>query len=123
MKTSLEIAQEAELVPIEMIAESCGLEPDEIEPYGRYKAKISLDVWPHNTRARSNLSLHGVAQSIDSTSAVCRASLPSRAEPCWAPGFLCRAAGVGGRHFLHHVVDTWKCGYRRWWELIEMWPP
>ena len=28
MKSSLEIAQEAELVPVEMIAESCGLQPD-----------------------------------------------------------------------------------------------
>src|SRR5918994_1896105 len=44
MKSSLEIAQEAELVPIEIIAESCALQPDEIEPYGRYKAKIGLDV-------------------------------------------------------------------------------
>src|ERR671921_1868984 len=44
MKSSLEIAQEAELVPIEMIAESCGLQPDEIEPYGRYKGKVGLGV-------------------------------------------------------------------------------
>ena len=44
MKSSLEIAQEAELLPIETIAERTGLTPDEFEPYGRYKAKISLDV-------------------------------------------------------------------------------
>jgi formate--tetrahydrofolate ligase len=44
MKSSLEIAQEAELVPIEMIAESCGLQPEEIEPYGRYKGKVNLGV-------------------------------------------------------------------------------
>jgi len=44
MKTSLEIAQEATLQPIEQIAERAGLEPDEIEPYGRYKAKVSLSV-------------------------------------------------------------------------------
>src|SRR5215212_4533888 len=44
MKSSLEIAQEAELIPIEMIAESCGLEPDEVEPYGRFKAKVDLGV-------------------------------------------------------------------------------
>ncbi|MBV9605388.1 MAG: formate--tetrahydrofolate ligase [Solirubrobacterales bacterium] len=44
MKTSLEIAQEAVLQPIEQIAERAGLEPDEIEPYGRYKAKVSLSV-------------------------------------------------------------------------------
>ena len=44
MKSSLEIAQEAELVPIEMVAESCGLQPDEIEPYGRFKGKVNLSV-------------------------------------------------------------------------------
>ncbi len=44
MKTSLEIAQEAVLQPIEQIAERAGLESDEIEPYGRYKAKVSLSV-------------------------------------------------------------------------------
>ena len=44
MKSSLEIAQEAELLPIETIAERIGLTPDEFEPYGRHKAKISLDV-------------------------------------------------------------------------------
>jgi formate--tetrahydrofolate ligase len=44
MKSSLEIAQDAELLPIETIAERTGLTPDEYEPYGRYKAKVSLDV-------------------------------------------------------------------------------
>jgi formate--tetrahydrofolate ligase len=44
VKSSLEIAQEAELQPIESIAEQAGLHVDEIEPYGRYKAKIGLGV-------------------------------------------------------------------------------
>jgi formate--tetrahydrofolate ligase len=44
MPSSLEIAQEAELRPIVEIAEAAGLLPDEIEPYGRYKAKIDLGV-------------------------------------------------------------------------------
>src|SRR5918992_1282502 len=44
MKSSLEIAQEAELLPIETIAERTGLTPEEFEPYGRHKAKLSLDV-------------------------------------------------------------------------------
>ena len=44
MKSSLEIAQEAELQPIDSIAERAGLLPDEFEPYGRYKAKVSLGV-------------------------------------------------------------------------------
>jgi formyltetrahydrofolate synthetase len=44
MKSSLEIAQEAELLPIEQIAERMGLLPEEIEPYGRHKAKVSRTV-------------------------------------------------------------------------------
>jgi formate--tetrahydrofolate ligase len=44
LKSSLEIAQEAQLQPIEAIAEQAGLHDDEIEPYGRYKAKIGLSV-------------------------------------------------------------------------------
>jgi formate--tetrahydrofolate ligase len=43
MKSSLEIAQEATLEPIEAIAQRAGLDVDEIEPYGRHKAKISLE--------------------------------------------------------------------------------
>jgi formate--tetrahydrofolate ligase len=44
MPSSLEIAQQAELRPITDIAEAAGLLADEIEPYGRYKAKIDLSV-------------------------------------------------------------------------------
>jgi len=42
--SSLEIAQNAELRPIGEIAADLGLEPEEIELYGRFKAKIGLDV-------------------------------------------------------------------------------
>ncbi len=42
--TSLEIAQEARLRPIEEIAADAGLLRDEIELYGRHKAKIELSV-------------------------------------------------------------------------------
>ncbi len=44
MKSSLQIAQEAELEPIVGLAERIGLDHDEIEPYGRYKGKIALSV-------------------------------------------------------------------------------
>jgi formyltetrahydrofolate synthetase len=44
MPSSLRIAQEAKLRPITEIAEAAGLEPDEIDSYGRYKAKVSLSV-------------------------------------------------------------------------------
>src|ERR687898_2336112 len=41
---SLEIAQAATLRPIEDVAAFAGLEADEVEPYGRTKAKIDLSV-------------------------------------------------------------------------------
>src|SRR5215211_2838116 len=44
MPSSLEIAQEAELRPIAEIAEDAGLEPDEYDLYGKYKAKVGLDL-------------------------------------------------------------------------------
>jgi formate--tetrahydrofolate ligase len=44
MLSSLEIAQQATLRPITEIAAAAGLEPGEVEPYGRYKAKIDLGV-------------------------------------------------------------------------------
>ena len=44
MPSSLRIAQEAQLRPIREIAAAAGLLEEEVEPYGRYKAKIDLAV-------------------------------------------------------------------------------
>src|ERR1044072_3315267 len=44
MPSSLEIAQSASLLPITEIAASAGLQDDEVELYGRYKAKVDLSV-------------------------------------------------------------------------------
>lgn len=44
VKSDIEIAQEAKMKPITEIAEQLDLKDVEIEPYGHYKAKISLDV-------------------------------------------------------------------------------
>ena len=43
MKTDIEIAQEAKMEPIVRVAESLGIGEDDLELYGRYKAKISED--------------------------------------------------------------------------------
>lgn len=42
MKTDIEIAQSADVWPIEKIASQVGLKPEEWEPYGRDKAKVQL---------------------------------------------------------------------------------
>ncbi len=43
MKTDVEIAQEATMLPIKEVASKIGLEEDDLELYGKYKAKISLE--------------------------------------------------------------------------------
>jgi len=45
MKTDVQIAQEAKMLPIVEVAKQIGLGEDDIELYGKYKAKISLDVY------------------------------------------------------------------------------
>jgi formate--tetrahydrofolate ligase len=44
MKTDVQIAQEAIMQPIIKIAESLDIKDEELELYGRYKAKVSLDL-------------------------------------------------------------------------------
>ena len=45
MKTDIEIAQAASMLPIHEIAGRLGILPEELEPYGRYKAKLSESVY------------------------------------------------------------------------------
>jgi formate--tetrahydrofolate ligase len=45
LKTDIEIAQEAKMLPIVDIAKSLGLSEDDLELYGKYKAKIAPHVW------------------------------------------------------------------------------
>jgi formate--tetrahydrofolate ligase len=44
VKSHLEIAQEATLRPVGEVAQAVGLLPEEVEPYGRYRAKVALEV-------------------------------------------------------------------------------
>lgn len=43
MKSDLDIAQQSRLLPIGDIAGQLGLQDDEVEPYGHYKAKVRLE--------------------------------------------------------------------------------
>ena len=45
MKTDIEIAQEAVMLPMKEIAAKYGIKEDDLELYGKYKAKISDDLW------------------------------------------------------------------------------
>ena len=44
MRSSLEIAQEATLRPIADVGAEAGIDADELELYGRYKAKVDLSI-------------------------------------------------------------------------------
>jgi formate--tetrahydrofolate ligase len=45
MKSDVEIAQEAKMKPIVQVAAELGLTKDDLELYGKYKAKVSLAAW------------------------------------------------------------------------------
>ena len=45
MKTDIEIAQEAALIPIKEVAASYGISEEDLELYGRYKAKLTDELW------------------------------------------------------------------------------
>ncbi len=45
MKTDIQIAQEAVMLPIEEVGTALGLEKDDLELYGKYKAKLSDELW------------------------------------------------------------------------------
>ncbi len=44
MKTDIQIAQECNMEPITKVAENFGIDPDDLELYGKYKAKLSDNI-------------------------------------------------------------------------------
>ncbi|MGI6031525.1 MAG: formate--tetrahydrofolate ligase [Eubacteriales bacterium] len=44
MRTDIEIAQSAHMLPIGEVAQSLGIQPEELELYGKYKAKLSYEL-------------------------------------------------------------------------------
>ena len=111
MKSSLEIAQEAELEPIVGLAERIGLEGDEIEPYGRYKGKIALSVLerlkdttdgklvcvtgmtPTKAGEGKTTTLVGLTQGLG---AIGKRSVACLREPSLGPVFGIKGGAAGG---------------------------
>ncbi|MBM3892104.1 MAG: formate--tetrahydrofolate ligase, partial [Verrucomicrobia bacterium] len=44
-KTALEIARKAKLLPIQQVAAKLGIGEDDLELFGKFKAKVSLDLY------------------------------------------------------------------------------
>lgn len=55
--SDIEIAQSVEIQPINLIAEQLGLTPEQLEQYGRYKAKLPLDIIDEEKVKKSTLIL------------------------------------------------------------------
>ena len=55
--SDIEIAQKANMLPIVEIAKRLGIDPEEIEQYGKYKAKLPLALRDDKKIAKSNLVL------------------------------------------------------------------
>ncbi len=45
MKTDVQIAQEAKMIPISQVADNLGIKEEDLIHYGKYKAKVSLDLF------------------------------------------------------------------------------
>ncbi len=106
--SDIEIAQRARMRPITDVAAELGLEPDELDPYGKYKAKIALDVSQRPTRGRlvlvtginptaagegKSTTLVGLAQAlrrIGSNAVMCMR------EPSLGPVFGIKGGAAGG---------------------------
>ena len=49
MKSDIEIAQEAAMIPVKEVAARYGIKEDDLELYGKYKAKLTDErsAWPY----------------------------------------------------------------------------
>ena len=57
MKTDIQIARECQLDHINDIASRLGIDPDKIEPYGRYMAKVPISLIDEQQVKKSRLIL------------------------------------------------------------------
>ena len=113
MKTDIEIAREAWLLPIIDVARSLGLHEDDIELYGRFKAKIALTAL--NRMAERPLGAYVVVTAITPTplgegkttttvglgqalARIGRHSLIAIRQPSLGPVFGIKGGAAGGGH-------------------------
>ena len=109
MKTDIEIAQETKMLPIKDVAAQYGISEDDLELYGKYKAKISNELWNevrerpdgklvlvtaiNPTPAGEGKTTIGLAQAL--TKAGKKTMLALR-EPSLGPCFGIKGGAAGG---------------------------
>lgn len=111
--SDIEIAQRATLRAIGEVAEECGIAPDELEPYGRHMAKVSLaalDRLPVRPGARlidvtaitptplgegKTLTTVGLGQALRASG---RSAVTCIRQPSLGPVFGVKGGAAGGGH-------------------------
>ena len=111
MKTDIQIAQEAEMMPIRDVAMQYGIEEDDLELYGKYKAKFSDELMKkvenrpdgklvlvtainptHAGEGKTTTSI-GLAQAMEKMGRKCMLALR---EPSLGPCFGIKGGAAGG---------------------------
>ena len=90
--TDIEIAQQAKMLPITEIAAAAGIDADFLEPYGKYKAKVSLSLLD---RAKKTGKLVLVT-AITPTPAGEGKTTTTGGEPSLGPVFGIKGGAAGG---------------------------
>lgn len=112
MKTDLEIAKEIELKPIAKIAEQLDIPFDELEFYGKYKAKLPLKLIDNDKIAKSKLILVTSITSIPAgegktttsvglvqgLNKIGKKAIAVLREPSLGPVFGLKGGATGGGH-------------------------
>ncbi len=109
--TDIEIAQSAKMLPVKEIAAKVGIEEDDLELYGKYKAKLSDDLWEKiKDRPNGKLILMTAINptpagegkttvSVGLHDALCRLgkkSIVALREPSLGPCFGIKGGAAGG---------------------------
>ncbi|MDE5715131.1 MAG: formate--tetrahydrofolate ligase [Anaeroplasmataceae bacterium] len=108
MLTDLEIAQKATILPIKEIAKKIGIQKESIEPYGKYKAKVHLDIMKTNPNGKVilvtaiNPTPAGEGKSTttiglaDALSAMGKKTIIALREPSFGPVMGVKGGAAGG---------------------------
>lgn len=111
MKTDVQIAQEASMLPIKEVASTIGLSEDDLEFYGKYKAKISMEkikslesnpngklvlvtaINPTPAGEGKTTTMIGLAQAMN---AIGKKTVVAMREPSLGPCFGVKGGAAGG---------------------------
>ena len=110
-KSDIEIAQECEMLPITKVAERAGLTEDQLEYYGRYKAKVDVNsirdlperaklilvtaINPTPAGEGKTTTSVGLADALNATG---RKTMLCLREPSLGPVFGIKGGAAGGGH-------------------------